>query len=296
MIADCKGMRMRAVLLNRKTLIFLGLTLLFSLWPYFEMIRTGAMQTTSTLVLMWAPGLAALLTQWFTTRSVAGLGWRLGKPRYLLVSLLLPLSICVIVYGVLWGTGAVPFAGAALVQTVAENTGLHVSLPLAILLTAVVLFLPSLFTALGEEIGWRGLLVPELASRNNFMLTALISGLIWLIYHLPIVLFSDYHSSAPLWFGVPMFAISILSFSLIAAWLRLKSGSLWTGAILHASHNLFVQTVFDAMTMDFGLAPYLTTEFGAGLAVVYALVAFFYWRRRGELPSRLAHNVEYLAK
>jgi uncharacterized membrane protein YciS (DUF1049 family) len=54
---------------------------------------------------------------------------------------------------------------------------------------------------------------------------------------------------------------------------------------LHASHNLFVQSVFDAMTLDFGLSPYLTTEFGAGLAIAYLLVALYYWRRRGEVAG-----------
>jgi membrane protease YdiL (CAAX protease family) len=164
-------------------------------------------------------------------------------------------------------------------------TGLSLSLPLAILLTVVVLFLPSLFAALGEEIGWRGLLLPELAKGYDFTRAALISGVIWAIYHYPAILFADYHSDAPLWFVLPMFTISVVSVSCILAWLRLKSGSVWTAAILHASHNLFVQSVFDPMTLDFGLTPYLTTEFGAGLAIAYVLLAFYYWWRRGELAA-----------
>ena len=31
------------------------------------------------------------------------------------------------------------------------------------------------------------------------------------------------------------------------------------------------------------MTPYLTTEFGVGLAIAYALVAIYYWRRRGEV-------------
>ena len=276
---------MRGLMISRKVLIFLGITLVLVAFPYFEIIRTGTLQAWTTLLLMWSPGVAAIITQLSTTRSLAGLGWRLGTARYLLPSLLIPLVVCIVVYGLLWGVGVIPFTGAELVATVATQTGLSMSLPLAIFATVVVLILPSLFSALGEEIGWRGLLVPELAKGNNFTGTVLISSVIWALYHYPAILLADYHSAAPLWFGLPMFTLSLFGVSLIAAWLRLKSGSVWSAALLHASHNLFVQAVFDPLTLDFGLTPYLTTEFGVGLAIAYALVAFTYWRRRGEVEG-----------
>jgi hypothetical protein len=143
-------------------------------------------------------------------------------------------------------------------------------------------------SALGEEIGWRGLLLPELARRYHFTVAVVISAVIWALYHYPIILFAGYHSDAPLWFGIVMFTIAIFGFSLIAGWLRLKSGSLWTAALLHASHNFFIQAVFDRMTLNFGLAPYITTEFGVGVALAYALIAFYYWRRRGEVEMQAA--------
>ncbi len=269
---------------EKKIVLFLVLTLLLALWPYVEIARTGTIQSVAVLALMWAPGLAALLTQLITTRRIAGLGWRLGPARYLLTSFLLPLALCIVVYGLAWGVGLVPFTGAELVQTVAEVTGLSLGLPLAILTTVLVVLLPSLFAALGEEIGWRGLLLPTLARRYSFTVAALASGVIWAIYHYPPMLLADYHSGAPLWFALPMFTVSVIAVSFILAWLRLKSGSVWTAAILHASHNLFVQSVFDPLTLDFGLTPYITTEFGAGLAFAYAVVAFYYWRRRDILP------------
>lgn len=268
---------------GNKIALFLVITAVLVIWPYFEIIRTGTVQGFAVFALMWAPGVAALLTQLITTRSIAGLGWRLGKPRYLLTSFLIPLVICIVVYGLLWGVGIIPFTGAELADTVEQATGQRLSLPFAILMTVVVIFPLSLLAALGEEIGWRGLLLPELDIRYRFTLAALISGAIWGVYHYPALFFADYHSDAPLWFGTIMFTIAVVSVSFIMGWLRLKSGSLWTAAILHASHNLFVQSVFDPMTLDFGLTPYLTTEFGAGLAVAYALVAFYYWRRRSEV-------------
>jgi membrane protease YdiL (CAAX protease family) len=268
---------------SNKVVLFLIITFVLVIWPYYEIIRTGTVQGFAVVALMWAPGVAALLTQLITTRSIGGLGWRLGKPRYLLTSFSIPLVVCIVVYGLLWGVGIIPFTGAELVNTVEQATGMRLSLPLAILSTIVVIFPLSLLTALGEEIGWRGLLLPELNARYRFTIAVLLSGAIWAIYHYPALFFADYHSQAPLWFGAIMFTISVVSVSAIMGWLRLKSGSLWTAAIMHASHNLFIQAIFDPLTLDFGLTPYLTTEFGAGLAIAYALVAFYYWRRRGEV-------------
>ena len=167
------------------------------------------------------------------------------------------------------------------------------TLPLALLLTVVVGFPSSLLTATGEEIGWRGLLVPELAKRYNFSVTSLTSGIIWALFHYPAILFADYHSSAPLWYAMIMFTIMAIAASFAFAWLRLKSGSLWTAAILHASHNLFIQAIFDQLTLDFGLTPYLTTEFGVGLAAAYTLVAIYFWTRRGEV-ERVAGELRFV--
>ncbi len=266
-----------------KILLFLGITLALVVLPYMQIVRTGTLQGPMVLALMWAPGIAAILTQLITTCSLLWMGWRLGQGRYLLTSFLIPLCVCIVVYGLLWGVGVIPFTAAVLRETVAEMTGQSLSLPLAVLATLVVIFPFGLFAALGEEIGWRGLLLPELAKRYHFTGGVLISAMIWALYHYPAILLADYHSRAPIWFGLPMFTLSIFGFSFVAAWLRLKSGSVWPAVLLHASHNFFVQSIFDPMTLDFGLTPYLTTEFGVGLAIAYTLVAFYFWQRRGEV-------------
>jgi len=274
---------MRESWASNKIILFLIITLLLIAWPYYTLISAGSMELVGTLALMWGPGIAAILTELITTRSIAGLGWRLGKPRYLWTSFLIPLCICIVVYGICWSIGLAPFAGSQLVAGVEEALGKHLSLPLAILATFVVIFPLSFLAALGEEIGWRGLLLPELAKRYPFTQAMLISAGIWSLYHYPLILFANYHSSAPLWYGLPVVTVALFGFSFAAAWLRLKSGTLWTAALLHGSHNFFIQNIFDRMTLNFGLAPYLTTEFGAGVAIAYVLIGFYYWRRRGEV-------------
>src|SRR4051812_38508437 len=185
---------MRGPWYSNKIILFLLITLVLVIWPYYEIIRTGVVGSWPTLALMWAPGIAALVTQWITTRSLAGLGWKLGKGRYLLTSFLIPLVLCIVVYGLLWGVGLVPFAGSQLVAEVEAATGVRMSLLMAIAATLLVIFPLTLFAALGEEIGWRGLLLPQLAQRYQFTGAVLVSAVIWALYHFPAILFSSYHT------------------------------------------------------------------------------------------------------
>jgi hypothetical protein len=91
----------------------------------------------------------------------------------------------------------------------------------------------------------------------------------------------------------------VVSLSVPMAWLRLRSGSVWPAAILHASHNLFVQGFFDRVTVDSGPTRWLTGEFGAALALAIGATAWLFWRRRDAaslpdepLPTHLFASAE----
>jgi hypothetical protein len=51
----------------------------------------------------------------------------------------------------------------------------------------------------------------------------------------------------------------------------------------HTSHNLYVQGFFDRVTVDTGSTRWLTTEFGAALAITIGVSAWVFWRRRDAL-------------
>ncbi len=57
------------------------------------------------------------------------------------------------------------------------------------------------------------------------------------------------------------------------AWLVLRARSLWPAAILHASHNLFIQSIFTPLTRDTGPTKYVIDEFGVGLVITTAIGA-----------------------
>lgn len=269
---------------------FLVLLVILTLPSYVWILRAGDLADTSLaiFILMWGPGLAALITQWTTTGGIAGLGWQWPGWRTTWLALALPLGACIVVYGLAWWTGLVPYSSRQVLDAAAARVGEQASsLPVVLLVTILVSFPLGLLAALGEEIGWRGFLVPELARTHRFATVVWISALIWLLFHAPIMLYGGYRSRAPLGYGLLMFALMVLGISVVLTWWRLDSGSVWPAALFHASHNLFVQAVFDPLAVDVQPAPYLIGEFGLGLALVYGLVALYFWHRRGEIAQKV---------
>lgn len=77
----------------------------------------------------------------------------------------------------------------------------------------------------------------------------------------------------------------VIGISFVFAWMRLKSGSLWTGTFLHANHNLFIQGILTPLTIDTGKTKWVIDEFGFALAIAAVVVAVIVWQKRGEVEA-----------
>jgi hypothetical protein len=55
---------------------------------------------------------------------------------------------------------------------------------------------------------------------------------------------------------------------------------------LHASHNQFIQGIFDKLSGKTGITPYITGEFGVGLALTSVVVAYVFWRMQRDISLR----------
>jgi membrane protease YdiL (CAAX protease family) len=276
--------------IRKRLFWFLGLTAAFSTVFLVVIARAGSMQAGGGLYvlgLMWCPGLAALLTQLVTRRTLRGLGWRWGRTRYQMLSVAVPAGGIAVAYGLIWVTGLGRFPNRAFVETISGQLDFPISTSGAVALYAAIsgtfAFLTTVPAALGEEIGWRGFLVPELSKVLGFGGTAVVSGLIWAVWHYPGMIFADYGSGVPLWYGMMCFTVMAVGFSVVMAWLRMKSGSVWTAAFAHAAHNVLVQTIFTPLTADTGTTAYWIDEFGAGLAIAYGVAALVFWRLKERL-------------
>jgi membrane protease YdiL (CAAX protease family) len=273
-------------------LTYLVCTFVLSSVYYTLIIRAGHLSAGHgfyVLGLMWCPGIAAILTCLIRRRPLSSLGWR-WRWRYQAISYLIPIVYAGVAYAFVWATGlgGVPNPKVlehAFYSRLSPQTPATVRLIVFVLATGTLGMIPSTISALGEEIGWRGFLVPELAKMTSFTRTALISGVIWTAWHVPILVFADYNSGTPTWYGLSCFAVMVIGISFVFAWMRLKSGSLWTGAFLHASHNLFIQGIFTPLTIDTGTTKWAIDEFGFALAIGAVIVAIVVWRKRDEVEA-----------
>ena len=269
-------------------LLFLfGLSSIF----YFLIIHTGKLGSGFGLYvtgMMWCPACAAFITTKILKRKIAGLAWRWGNWRYQLWSYLLPLIYALVAYLIIWLAGWGGFYNHPFADTVAKTFGWE-HLPPGVVIFLYFIFaglwgMPGNFaTALGEEIGWRGFYVPELYKITSYTKTSLLVGITWAVWHFPILIFADYNSGTPAWYGLTCFTVMVVSISFVFTWFRIKSNSLWTAVLLHASHNLFIQSFFTPLTSDTGHTKYFIDEFGAVLPVICLVMAVYFWSRRGEL-------------
>lgn len=101
-----------------------------------------------------------------------------------------------------------------------------------ILLGSIINMVP----ALGEEIGWRGWLVPRLEPWGKTA-TVLVSGVIWGLWHAPLILLGYNYPGVPGWLSLLAMSGMTISFGAVFAWLRLASGSVWPAALAHGSFN-----------------------------------------------------------
>jgi membrane protease YdiL (CAAX protease family) len=280
--------------MSRATVLFLILTAALSSIFYAFIIATGHVgggNGTYELGLMWSPAIAALLTCRLRGLPVQSLGWGWGAWRWQWLALAIPLGYTTIAYSIVWLLGYGAFPDAKFVISTRASLG-WTGAPDWLVLSGYFLLIGSagmalsMAFALGEEIGWRGFLAPQLTARFGLKVGALLTGLVWTAWHLPLVFFADYNNAAPSWFGVTSFTVLMLGMSVIMAWLRVNSGSLWTAALFHASHNQFIQVFFTPATSSRGANTlFAIDEFGFALPAVVLVVAIVIWRR---IPSSAA--------
>ena len=278
----------------KKIAIFYALTLVFSNVFNAFVLFGGRMDAGNLLYVtgaMWSPGLAALLTKRIFREPISELPWKWGGARYAWLAYLIPVAYALPVYLIAWLTPLGGFLEAGFLKRTAEQFGWSnfppsLVLGLFIVLTATLGLVGKTSRALGEEIGWRGFLVPELSKVVNFTGVSVISGLMWAAYHFPVLLFADYNKGAPAWYSLTCFTLMVVADSFILAWLTLRSKSLWPAAIFHGSHNLFIQSIFTPLTRDTGPTNYVIDEFGIGLVITVGIAAVLTLRAGREAICR----------
>lgn len=275
---------------KKELLTFLVLLLAFTAACYVPIIQAHSIKAGDGLyssLLMWCPGAAAILTTLFFPEArkefFKSLGLLPGKPIYWIIGYSLPLVYGLVAYSFIWTSGIGGFPNKqyfiAALRSYPQLSPDLAALALGAHMMTVD-FIMNLHRGFGEELGWRGFLVPRLNDSLSFAKTSTVIGCAWGLWHVPaIILTTDYNNGAAVWLGLVCFAILVVSVSFILSWLRLKSNSVWPCAILHISHNVAIQGIFTPLTISREYTPYFVDEFGIALAVVAAGFAFIVWKK-----------------
>jgi membrane protease YdiL (CAAX protease family) len=235
--------------------------------------------------LMWCPAFSAFLTLLIKRFDVAGLGLGRFGGKYALAGYLIPLAYAGIAYVAVWSLGFGGFPSMDGIAKLAARTGWQVKAPSSFippyfLLVATTFMVGATARALGEEIGWRGFLAPRMVARFGFTWGAVLTGVVWAVWHLPLILLGTYNNGTP-WFGFSCFSVAVIGSSVILTWLRLRSASVWPCALCHASHNVFIQAFFTPLTAAKGaITAYAIDEFGFAVPLAILAVAAYLWREQ----------------
>ena len=117
-------------------------------------------------------------------------------------------------------------------------TGVGIGSALATILLASII----------EEVGWKGYCEDSIGNYMNWFWESLVFGVIWSLWHFPLLIFGDYMEGTPLWYQLVAFVLCVFPIGIIAGILTIQSKSVWPAAFLHAGHNAYDQAVFGVIT------------------------------------------------
>jgi len=129
---------------------------------------------------------------------------------------------------------------------------------------------------LGEELGWRGVLLPEFQKRFSNLKSAILIGVIWFIWHIPLFWapFGTLVSGEPITL-VPIltYFVMLICLSVIITWLVVNSkGSVLIAILFHLSINAgIVLLFFPELSMDFKKV-HLLSSIGILTFTIYLVV------------------------
>ena len=217
--------------LRRQDIVVFMLVALILTWVVWVPRAMGIQVGLLGLLWTWMPAVAALICAavLYGRAGVRDLGHRLLLWRvrwwWYPVVLLGPLVF------------AMAIAGIAVVIGEPWDEARPPALTLSIPALALTLLVLALTDGLGEELGWRGYLLPRLLVRHRAVAASLILGLYWWLWHLPLVWTEGSAiEGQPLW----LLLLDLMAKSLIFTYVFLGTqGSVLIAILLHASTNLF---------------------------------------------------------
>lgn len=230
---------------------------------------------------MFTPLLAVLVMNLVVTRDGwrrtgwAGLGLRRLGLRCWPIAMLLPTAVLTVSYGIAAGFGLL-----------SVDLGAMASADMLLGLAFVVLL------GLGEEVGYRGYLLPLVRVRNPRSGAAIV-GFLFALWHLPLFLLTDFLAEVPgdRLVTIPISLVTLTAAGVVYAWLRDRSGSVWPVVLMHQTFNSVAEAIMRGATVSAPVAlAYTSRDTGVVtmLLVVAIAIAVSASDRRGRTPAHEA--------
>ncbi len=224
--------------------------------------------------MMFVPTLGVLLSG----AGLKGMGWnpRIRKNiRSILIAWFAPMLLTIVgagLYFLVFPKHFDPSGGyvAALVgkEAMEQMNAQGISYGRYVLITSIaaVTYAPLMntFVALGEEIGWRGFLYPQLKAGFGRRKGWLLGGAIWGAWHWPLIWLIGYEYGAATgnsvgYAGFPvtgmlLFCVITAAWGILHDWLYEKSGSIWIPSLLHGAINAAAALPLTVCLTDTGSA------------------------------------------
>jgi membrane protease YdiL (CAAX protease family) len=241
-------------------------------------------------VAMWAPALATFVARRTVDKNFTATlplrEWGRTGAQVILRPLAFPLVVYGASYAAAVSTGLAHWSPGGGRWTTTQQIVTNVVVNLTIL--GIV----GTFTAMGEEIGWRGYLQPRLDAAGVRASVVLVS-LCQLAYHAPLMALTGYADAGGIGVSVALFAAGDLPFAFVAARASYLARSVWPAIFFHSFHNTISQWLFPRFFSVAEDQSWLRGESGilptVGYLVLGALL-YVSMRRRGQSWQALAQQ------
>ena len=224
--------------------------------------RSGSRAAYSILlsISMFAPMAAAVLSG----AGLNGMGWKprlRGNLRWIVAAWLMPAVLGAAGAALYFLLTPAAFDGSfSYIYTMLgeagvaqlESRGMSVPQYAAVSCIASLTCAPwiNMMFTIGEEAGWRGVLYPMLKRRLGKVRGRIAGGVIWGVWHWPVMLLTGYEYGMSYW-GAPvtgplLFCLITTAMGILLDLLYEKTGCVWIPALCHGAINAFasVPTIF----------------------------------------------------
>ena len=236
---------------------------------------------------MLAPGLAAIIVQKATGGRIFGtdgLGLRVGRIPWWFGGLLGIGALCLVSFLVTALIDPAAIAtpdelSAAVLRLggVPDLASPHARAAAALAITALVAPFLNLPLLLGEELGWRGFLTPRLVAILGRPGT-LVAGLIWALWHLPIILLGYNYGGQP-WAGLLIWLPLCMALSVLLTAFKDRGGSIWPAALGHGALNQLAQLLTATVLVEARFTPLIDGAAGLAGLLVFGTAATIVYPR-----------------